>query len=81
MAKTVNRKDPSSENMRVLRRLLGSDLAEIRQRCNLTQKQLAARLACSRCFVSQMEHGSALPGAPMLVRMLDALRGPDSPVA
>ena len=53
--------------------IFGRHLRELRLARGLTQEKLAAMIASSHAFISNMERGVSLPGLAMLVRLAHAL--------
>ena len=55
-------------------RLVGKALAEVRERANLTQVELAKRLGKPQSFVSAYEQGQRRVDLLEFLRIMDALR-------
>ena len=55
-------------------RLVGKNLAEVRERANMTQVELAKRLGKPQSFVSAYEQGQRRVDLLEFLRIIDALR-------
>lgn len=60
-------------NIRLIRGLLGRDIADLRHARGMTQRDLAERLGCTRELVSHWECGRCLPDVRRLPDLLDLL--------